>query len=161
MSQPFTDWLSRKPAGPKPRKPIPKVNAERKARRELCVLKHSFARVILGKKPLKRIRQRSPTKAADDRRYYCEKIIHFAEHPGCQYPGGCTRSILKGDVMDLHHAAGRNGPLLYCRKYMRTACRAHHDLAKTKISESRRIGWVIDVSSEEVRALRTEEILSK
>jgi hypothetical protein len=107
-----------------------------------------------------RIRARSPKKRADDAKYARAKEAHFAEFPRCQHPDGCTRSLLRGDPMDLHHRAGRNGPLLYCKRYFATACRHHHDLAKTQISASRANGWIVDVSSEEVRRLRTEEILS-
>jgi hypothetical protein len=100
-------------------------------------------------------------KTKDDRQYAVAKVAHFHEQPMCQHPSGCLKSMLRGDVMDLHHAAGRNGPLLYCKKYFRTACRRHHDLAKTAISESRANGWIIDVPTEEVRALRTAEFQSK
>jgi hypothetical protein len=124
-------WLARKPAGPKPRKPL------RSARQ--------------------RIKPVGKSRAAGLRKYECNKVEHFLENPRCQYPG-CFRSITRGDEMDLHHAAGRNGPLLWCRKYFRTACRPHHDLAKTHIKHSRAIGWVIDVSSEEVRRLKLEEL---
>jgi len=107
-----------------------------------------------------RLRSRSPKKAADDRKYAAEKTAHFAEHPRCQWPLGCSCSIGSGAIIDLHHKAGRNGPLLYTRKYFATACRKHHDIAKSDPILSRRIGWVIDVSSEEVRALRQAEILA-
>lgn len=100
----------------------------------------------------------SPSKRDDLALYYERKAEHFAEHPRCQHPDGCTRSILKGHAMDLHHRAGRNGPLLYCKKYFATACRAHHDLAKSHPKESRANGWIVDVSSEEVRRLKLEEL---
>jgi hypothetical protein len=116
--------------------------------------------MIRRRTPLKRggrIASRSPERQAEEDKYRAAREAHFAEHPYCQYPGAnCQRNIFTSS-MDLHHAAGRNGPLLYCRKYFRTACRLHHDLAKSQISESRRIGWVIDVPTEEVRAMRAAE----
>ncbi len=60
-----------------------------------------------------RLRARSPKRAADDRKYEKEKAAHFLMNPQCQHPDGCTRSLINGDQMDLHHRAGRNGPLLY------------------------------------------------
>lgn len=104
-----------------------------------------------GKHPLRR---RSPSTAADDRKYTYNKAAHLAEHPFCQYPG-CGRM-----AVDLHHKAGRNGPLLWFPKYFASACRPHHNLAKEKPKESRAIGWIIDVSSAEVRAIRQAELLA-
>jgi hypothetical protein len=113
-----------------------------------------------GKVSLRRTRlaSRSPSKAADDAKYRAAKAEHFAEHPRCQHPDGCNRSLLKGDLMDLHHRAGRRGPLLYCKKYFATACRPHHDEAKNDPKKSRASGWVVDVSSEEVRQLKLAEL---
>lgn len=114
----------------------------------------------LGNARQTRIKSRSPRKAADDRKYIANKAAHLAEFPVCQYPAGCKCRVGGPVQMDLHHRAGRNGPLLYTRKYFATACRPHHNLAKDKPKESRAIGWVIDVSSAEVRALRQSEILN-
>jgi hypothetical protein len=124
-------------------------------------IKFSFsAKCEVARPKRTRLRQRSPKKAADDLKYAQAKVAYINRHPRCQHPDGCTRSLSKGHQMDLHHRAGRNGPLLYCARYFATACRQHHDLAKTQISSSRANGWIVDVSSEEVRALRTAEILS-
>lgn len=113
-----------------------------------------------GTSPLRRTRiaSRSPAKAADDAKYRIAKAEHFAEHPNCQWPGGCSRSMRKGHAMDLHHRGGRRGPLLYCKKYFATACRRHHDMAKDDPIGSRANGWIVDVSSEEVRQLKLEEL---
>jgi hypothetical protein len=70
---------------------------------------------------------------------------------------GCTRSLRRGDLIDLHHKAGRNGPLLYCKKYFSSQCRQHHDYIEEHLSWARAQGWIIDVSTEEVRALRAAE----
>lgn len=37
----------------------------------------------------------------------------------------------------------------------------HHDLAKSDPERSRAIGWVVDVPSSEVQALKQAEILSQ
>jgi hypothetical protein len=112
----------------------------------------------LSLEPRKRLSHRSPSKAGADRKYAVAKAAHFAEHPGCQHPDGCRRSLRHGDLMDLHHRAGRNGPLLYNREYFATACRAHHDLAKSDPIGSRANGWVVTVSIAEVRRLKEAEL---
>jgi len=61
--------------------------------------------------------------------------------------------------MDLHHAAGRNGPLLYAKQFFRTLCRQHHDFVENNLSWSRTHGWIIDLTVEEVRKLRLDELL--
>lgn len=105
------------------------------------------------------IRPRSKKRQADERKYAKAKAEHFAENPRCQYPGvRCPREVGSGHVMDLHHKAGRNGPLLYCKKYFATACRMHHDVAKSCPRASLAMGWIVKVSSDEVRALREAEL---
>jgi len=117
-------------------------------------------RTPLRRTPLKRagkpIKSRSPKKADDDARYRVAKAEYQREHPRCEMPR-CSRSILRGDVIDLHHKAGRNGPLLYCKKYFSSLCRNHHNYIKEHMSWARANGWIIDVSTEEVRALRAAE----
>jgi len=124
-------------------------------------LKVWLARKSAGPAARKRIKTVSKPRSVGLRKYEKAKAEHFAEHPFCQWPGPfpcpCNARTQK---MDLHHRAGRNGPLLYCKKYFATACRRHHDLAKTDIKGSRAIGWIIDVSSEGVRRLKQEELLN-
>lgn len=107
-----------------------------------------------------RVKWRSKKTEAADQKYTQAKKEHFLAHPTCQHPAGCTKSILKGDLMDLHHKAGRTGPLRYCKRYFATACRAHHNLAKDDPIGSRANGWLLDVSSEEVWKMRQREILT-
>lgn len=109
----------------------------------------------------KRIKQVSAARAEGLKKYAKAKAEHFAEFPHCQYPWGCQCTLQRGDKMDLHHRAGRNGPLLWTRKYFATACRRHHELAKSEPGRSRRIGWVMDVTTEEVRQIRQDELLAK
>lgn len=96
----------------------------------------------------------------DQEKYKVAKAEWFEEHPNCQFPG-CPRSRLRGHLIDLHHKAGRNGPLLYCKRYFSSLCRPHHDHVENHLSWARANGWVIDVPSDEVRRLRQEEILSR
>ena len=114
----------------------------------------------LRRTPLKRgvcrIKSRSTKKVADAARYTKAKAEYQREHPRCEMPG-CTRSLLKSDLIDLHHKAGRNGPLLYCKRYFASLCRKHHDMVHANPQEAREHGWIIDVSTDEVRALRAAE----
>ena len=75
---------------------------------------------ILRRTPLKRgacrIKPRSQKRTADETRYRSAKAEYQREHPRCEMLG-CSRSLLRGDLIDLHHKAGRNGPLLFCKRY--------------------------------------------
>jgi len=118
-------------------------------------------RTPLRRSPLRctrtRIKQRSPGKATDDRKYRQAKKAYQCEHPNCEF-GGCEKNLLFGDLVDLHHKAGRSGPLLYTAKYFMSLCRRHHDWVKENMSAARARGLIIDVSSDEVRRLRLEEL---
>lgn len=107
-----------------------------------------------------RPRCRSVKRAEDEQKYSVAKAEYQRAHPRCQMPG-CTRSLLKGDIVDLHHKAGRNGPLLYCQTYFSSLCREHHDYVGEHKTWARANGWIIDVSSEEIRQLRLAEILAE
>lgn len=114
-------------------------------------------RTAIKRKP-QCLRSRSPAKAADDARYLVVKAAHFREHPACQMPG-CTRSLLKGDIIDLHHKAGRSGPLLYHRPHFASLCRRHHDQVHECVKESRANGWIIDLRRDEVYRIRQAELI--
>jgi hypothetical protein len=105
-----------------------------------------------------RIKPRCDRRQADEKKYEAAKAAHFREHPGCQMPG-CSRSLLKGDVIDLHHKAGRSGPLLYHRPYFASLCRRHHDHVHAWLKESRANGWIIDLTRDQVFQIRQAEIL--
>ncbi|MDX2187740.1 MAG: hypothetical protein SFV32_12465 [Opitutaceae bacterium] len=102
-----------------------------------------------------RLKPRSPKKAADDARYRRSKAEHLATHPQCMW-AGCTKSKANGDLVDVHHKAGRNGPLLYCKRYFATLCRQHHNHVEEHLSWSRANGWIIDLTTEQVRQIRLE-----
>lgn len=107
-----------------------------------------------------RISSRSKRREEDDEKYRAAKAEHFREHPGCQMPG-CRRSLLRGHLIDLHHKAGRNGPLLYHRPYFSSLCREHHDYVEEHLSWARANGWIVDLSSDEVWQIRQAEILGQ
>ncbi len=105
-----------------------------------------------------RLKCRSDRKTEDDEKYRKSKAEWFCEHPNCQMLG-CTKSLLKGDLVDLHHKAGRNGPLLYAKAYFSTLCRKHHDFVEEHPSWSRANGWIIDLTSDQVWQIKMKEIL--
>lgn len=107
-----------------------------------------------------RIPSRSPQRVLDEAKYRAAKAAHFREHPGCQMPG-CSRSLRKGHLIDLHHKAGRNGPLLYHRPYFASLCRTHHDYVETHLRWARANAWIIDLTSAQVHEIRQAEILSQ
>jgi len=115
---------------------------------------------IIRRTPLKRgvcrIKPRSEKRTKDEARYKQAKTEYQLEHPKCEMPG-CSRSLLRGDLIDLHHKAGRNGPLLYCKKYFSSQCRQHHDYIENNLSWSRSNGWIIDLTTDQVRQIRAEE----
>lgn len=104
-----------------------------------------------------RIKPRSDRRKVEETKYTAAKAEFQRQHPACQMPG-CKRSLLKGDLIDLHHKAGRNGPLLYCKRYFASLCRHHHEHVENNLSWSRANGWIVDVPTSEVRALREAEL---
>lgn len=105
------------------------------------------------------LRRRSSKREAENQQYEINKAAHFLLFPQCQVPG-CTRSIRRGDRIDLHHAAGRHGPLLYCAKYFRSACRPHHNRVKGDEAWAVSVGFMVRVSAQEVRDLRNAEMMA-
>lgn len=105
-----------------------------------------------------RLKSRSTKRRSDENRYSKAKAEHFKEHPNCAWPQ-CTRSVRKGHELDIHHKAGRNGPLLYERRYFCTLCRRHHDYVESHLSWARANGWIVDLSSQEVWEMKQREIL--
>lgn len=102
------------------------------------------------------VRKRSKKGRAEDARYRVLKAEHFKSHPYCEHPSGCWANIHDGNtIIDLHHRAGR-GPLLCCTKYFATACRFHHDLAKSDIRGSEVNGWIVRLRPSEVRQLKEQ-----
>lgn len=100
-----------------------------------------------------RIAPRSERRAAEEKLYAQARKEYLSAHPQCEFPG-CARSLLRGDLIDLHHKAGRNGPLLYCQEYFAALCRPHHNYVEEHLSWSRAQGWILDLTTEQVRALR-------
>ncbi len=133
----MTNFLQPWPRPPKPKK-----------------VKKPMVRVPL-KKSGGKIRQRSKKGREADAAYRKLKAEHFALHPRCQHPSGCSREGIPGFPLDLHHRAGR-GPLLCYAPLFATACRPHHDLAKSDIKGSEANGWIVRLNSEQVRKIKEE-----
>lgn len=125
-------------------------------RRRTGLKRSVFKRTSTTPKQRGGLRSRSPRKKTANAKYEAAKQEHFRESPGCQFPG-CCRSLRKGDLCDLHHKAGRNGPLLYRREFFATLCREHHEYVENNLSWSRENGWIIDLSSDEVWRMKLEE----
>lgn len=90
---PFNEWLRRKPAGPKPRKRIPKVSAKRKPR----LVEYAHAkRMHLAEFPTCQI---SPIIRAGGFKVRCRGRGRF-----------------------IHHIRGRLGKMLCDRRYFLTSC---------------------------------------
>lgn len=106
------------------------------------------------------LRCRSVARQQDEQRYRAAKDAHFREHPACQFPG-CVRSLRRGHVIDLHHKAGRSGPLLFHRPFFASLCRQHHDHVHAHPGWAREAGWLIDLPHDEVFRIRQAEILSR
>lgn len=53
-------------------------------------------------------------------KYRIERDKFLNENPVCMYPGCNSRNV------ELHHAAGRTGKLLFDPKYFKALCRTHH-----------------------------------
>lgn len=170
MSQPsLQEWLGSRASTPlqKSKRRLALMDERTRVRRAKDAVAWSQCLSGKGQEPRKpakartRIKQVSSDHAIGLRKYEKAKAEHFIAHPYCQWPGDikCPCSTFTHN-MDCHHSAGRNGPLLYCKKYLRTACRHHHNLAKSDPKQSRAIGWIVDVSSEEIRRLKREELLN-
>jgi hypothetical protein len=100
-----------------------------------------------------RIAPRSDRRAGQEKLYAKAKREYQAEHPQCEFVG-CTRSLLKGDLIDLHHKASRTGSLLYNEDYFASLCRQHHDWCHAHPSQARAAGWIVDLTSEQIRAMK-------
>lgn len=107
-----------------------------------------------------RIRNRSVSRRKQEDLYRVARDAWFLKNPACMFPG-CKRSLRKGDAIDLHHKAGRRGPLLYRAEYFCTLCREHHDYVEQHLGWARENGFRVDVSSEEVQRMKQEEILNE
>lgn len=106
-----------------------------------------------------KIRPVSKKKRAGNVKYFKAKTEYQALYPHCASLG-CGRSLLKGDLIDLHHRGGKNGPLYWCKKYFMSLCREHHNWVKDHQDQARANGWLVDVSSDEVHELKRQELFN-
>lgn len=71
-------------------------------------------------------------------KYRIRRDKFLKENPVCMFPD-CTSTRV-----ECHHAAGRNGHLLYDTKYFRSLCRMHHEYIERNSTLAKELGLSVD-----------------
>jgi hypothetical protein len=82
----------------------------------------------------------APKRARELREYRPLRDAFLAEHPWCQFPGGCDRA-----TTELHHRRGRRGLRLLDQAWWAASCAMHNDFAETRTGEALDLGWLVRV----------------
>lgn len=96
------------------------------------------------------VRRVSAKRARANRRYTVLRRDYLTAHPRCEFPGGCVQP-----ATEIHHKAGRVGPLLLDVGHWAPLCHAHHAwttehpaLAVEMGVSERRVSSVADLAAE-------------
>lgn len=108
----FKDWLARKPAGPKPRKPLKRT----------------------------RVRPVSKRRRKDGAEYSAKREAFLREQFYCEACMPLQQRVLPNRSCDVHHKAGRTGTNYLDESTWAAVCRPCHEYLHAHPSEARKLG---------------------
>lgn len=94
----------------------------------------------VGNKPIPRTKRSKPIPNISEKqlsrlaKYRPIRDKFLKDHPVCQYPGCRSRKV------ELHHASGRIGDLLFDVRHFRSLCSAHHRECELSPEKAKELG---------------------
>lgn len=89
-------------------------------------------------KPIKKSNKAIPvfseSRKERNKKYKILRDEYFLEHPVCEFPGCNSNDIT------LHHGKGRNGDLLFDKRWFKSLCLIHHRFVEDFPLEAQKLG---------------------